>query len=238
MKRRKMMGRRAALERLAKSCRGGRLCPPQTTTAYTGATTEGRPYMPDRRGGGLHRLVRYFDDQLAGVRAIEQFVERGGRVLQSLDDIDAILELAFHPPLAQLHDGFHGARHVIRDEKAFEPRPLDNQLRQVIWAGRRLRRIVLRDQTAQRNARVEVDAAQHRVKDFAADVSKINVDAVRAMLLQAVTDRFILVINRRIKAEFFDQPAAFFRAASDADNAQTFDLADLADERADGAGGG
>src|SRR5436853_708557 len=159
-------------------------------------------------------------------------------MLQSVDDIDAILELAFHPPLAQLHNGFHGARHVIRDEKAFEPRPLDNQLHQVIWAGGRLRGIVLRDQTAQRNARVEVDPAQHRIENFAADVFKINVDAVRAMLLQAVTDQFILVINRRIESEFFDQPATFFRAAGNADNAQTFDLADLADERADGAGGG
>src|SRR6185369_5453390 len=33
------------LWQIAKACRGGRPCPPQTTPAYTGATTEGRPYM-------------------------------------------------------------------------------------------------------------------------------------------------------------------------------------------------
>src|SRR5438132_476570 len=33
------------LNQIAIACRGGRLCPPQTTLAYTGATTEGRPYM-------------------------------------------------------------------------------------------------------------------------------------------------------------------------------------------------
>src|SRR5436309_3037678 len=69
----------------------------------------------------LCRFVRDFNDQLALVRAIEQLVERGGRVLQSFDDIDAVLELAFHPPLAHLHDGFQRARHVIRDQEAFEP---------------------------------------------------------------------------------------------------------------------
>ena len=33
------------LDRIAMACRGGRLCPPQTAPTYTGATTEGRPYM-------------------------------------------------------------------------------------------------------------------------------------------------------------------------------------------------
>src|SRR4051794_22486955 len=46
----------ANLDRMAKACRGGRLCPRQTALAYTGVTTEGRPYMKSQIAPMINRL--------------------------------------------------------------------------------------------------------------------------------------------------------------------------------------
>ena len=53
---------------------------------------------------------------------------------------------------------------------------------------------------------------------------------------QRFGDVLRLVIDRRVEAELVDDVTAFFGAAGDPDDAATFDLRDLPDDHADGAG--
>ena len=96
--------------------------------------------------------------------------------------------------------------------------------------------VVLADRAADDDARLAVDARQHGVEDLAADVVEVDVDAFRAVRLQAVLDRAGLVVDAGVEAELLDDPLALRRAAGDADDAAALDLRELADGLADRAG--
>src|SRR5262249_42173884 len=182
--------------------------------------------------------ILHLDDQLALIRAVEEFIHRARRFLQSVDDIHAIFELAFHIPFDQFGDGFLGARQVIDHDEALHLRASRQDVDQIIWSGHGRCGVVLRDHSADADTRAEVDHRQRGVEDFSADVVKVDVYAVRAGSLQPLADVLGLVIDRGVEAQFVHDPFAFLVASGNADDATAFDLADLADDRTDRAGGG
>ena len=68
-----------------------------------------------------------------------------------------------------------------------------------------------------------------------ADILKINIDAVRAGCRESLRKFGFTMIETIVKAEFALDEAALIRTAGDADNATTFDPADLSNHRADRA---
>ena len=138
----------------------------------------------------------------------------------------------------QFGDGFLGARQVIDHDEVFHFRAAGDDVDQIVraWDGRR--GVVLRDHSANADPRAQVDHRQYGVEDFSADVVEVNVYAVRTGSLQSLADVLGLVIDRGVESKFIHDPFAFLVAAGYADDAASFDLADLADDGTDRAGGG
>src|SRR6185295_14553706 len=137
---------------------------------------------------------------------------------------------ALHQPAAKRRHRFTRAIHVVRDEKALHASALYDQHRKVVWSGRRLGRVVLRDQSAYRNARSDIYLREHRVEYRAAHVLEVHVDSVWTRSLQSFGHVFGLVVDRGVEAQLFSEPAALVIRAGDANYAQSFDLAYLPDE--------
>src|SRR5688572_28890394 len=175
-------------------------------------------------------LITYLYDQLARIRAFEQFVYGLRGVFQSFDFVDAVPELTLPEPLAHVGEGFHRARVVVHHDEALHARALADQGGEVVRARLRLSGVVLRDHAAEHNAGAQIDQRQHLVEDLAADVLEIDVDALRAMPLQAFAHVLGLVVDGRVEAQFLRQPFALVVGAGDADNVKPFDLADLPDQ--------
>ena len=98
--------------------------------------------------------------------------------------------------------------------------------------------VVLRDHAAQGEAAEGVHVFQRRFQVGAADVFKIDVDAVRAQAADLVDQRgHVLVVQGLVDAGDVAQPLHLGRRAGAAHHAAAFDLGDLADDHADGAGG-
>ena len=96
----------------------------------------------------------------------------------------------------------------------------------------------MRDQAADGNSRKGVEQREHRFEHRAADVFEIDVDPLRAGVLQFRREIGIAVIETVIEAEFILDVGALVLAAGDADRARALDACDLADGRADRAGSG
>ena len=129
---------------------------------------------------------------------------------------------------------------VVRDDEALHLDLLHqehaHQLRAAIRARRQARGVVLRDQAAQRDARVRVEQRHDRIPHRAADVLEVHVDALRARVLEQLRHARVAMIDAGVEAELLHGVVALLLAAGDADRAQPFDLRDLPDDRADGAG--
>src|SRR5262245_20573368 len=189
-------------------------------------------------GGFILIFISHLDDQFALVRSLEEFVHRARRFLQPFDDVNAVFEFAFHIPFDQFGDGLLGAGQVIDHDEALHFRAADQDVYQIVRAGDGIRGVVLRNHSADADPRALVDHRQHGVQDFSADVVEVDVYAVRAGPLQRLTDVLGLVIDRGVEAQFVHDPFAFLVASGNADDAASFDLAYLADDRTDRAGGG
>ena len=93
----------------------------------------------------------------------------------------------------------------------------------------------MRDQAADRHACEDIELRKDRLENRAADILEIDVDALRAGVLELCGEIGITVIDAGIEAQLLDRVVAFFLPARDADRAQSFDLRDLSDHRADSA---
>src|SRR5262245_39417632 len=189
-------------------------------------------------GGFILIFISHFDNQLALIRSFEEFVHRPRRFLQPFDDVNAVFEFAFHIPFDQFRDGLLDAGQVIDHDEALHFRAADQDVDQIVGAGDGLRGVVSRDHSADADPRAQVDHRQHGVEGFSADVVEVDVYAVRTGPLQGFADVLGLVIDRGVEAQFVHDPFAFLVASGNADDAAAFDLADLADDRTDRAGGG
>ena len=73
---------------------------------------------------------------------------------------------------------------VVVDQEALEPGAEDDQEAEVPRRQLRLGEVVLRDLPADRDAGPEREPAEDRLRESAADVVEVDVDAVRARLLE------------------------------------------------------
>src|SRR3546814_14544720 len=103
---------------------------------------------------------------------------------------------------------------------------------------RRGQPIILRDESANRNARELVEEREHGLPYRAADQFEIDVDTIGAGGSKLVGEARRAMIDRSIEAKLVDEIGAFLRAAGNPHDPAALDLRDLADERADGAGPG
>src|SRR5215468_3385706 len=165
-----------------------------------------------------------FDNQLALVRTVEEFIQRPRRFLQSFDDVHAVFEFSLHMPFDQFGDGLIGAGEVIDHDEALHFGAAGQDIDQIVRAGDRGRGVVLRDHSADADPRAQIDHRQYGVEDFSADVVEVDVYAIRTGSLQSLADVFGLVIDRGVETEFVHDPFAFLVATSDTDDAAAFDL--------------
>jgi len=89
----------------------------------------------------------------------------------------------------------------------------------------------MRNQTAERHARKVVEQRKHRFEHRATDILKIDVDALRAGVLQFGRKIGIAVIQALVEAELVLHVSAFVLTAGNADRARPLDPCDLADRR-------
>ena len=95
----------------------------------------------------------------------------------------------------------------------------------------------MRNLAADRHAGPRVEHRDHGIGDRAADVVEVDVDALGAQLAQ-LFDVVLggAIVERAVEAQLVDDIASFFVVSRNAHGAATFDLGDLADDRADGPG--
>src|SRR5580692_7419879 len=82
--------------------------------------------------------------------------------------------------------------------------------------------VVLRNRAANQDTRATRELRERGIENLAAHIVEINIDALRAVLLQRLTDVFCLVINSRVESKFLDDEFALRRTTSNADHATTF----------------
>src|SRR4030095_5706810 len=133
---------------------------------------------PPRSPSGTRGIGGQPHELLAEVPTLEEADEGGRSVLEPVRDVLAVLDPALAHPAPAVRDEVGLAVEVVRDDEALQQHPVDQERAQV-GAGHRPRRVVLRAQPAEGNARVHVDVPEHRVEDRAADVLEVDVDAVR-----------------------------------------------------------
>src|SRR5690606_15555529 len=99
---------------------------------------------------GSHR-----HDDLAGVAAGAQQLERLGGVLEPLHHVDRVLHLPLEDPAEHLALALGEAGEVVEDEEALHPRPAGDEREVVAQARRVLAVVVRRDRTAADDASVQ-----------------------------------------------------------------------------------
>ena len=97
--------------------------------------------------------------------------------------------------------------------------------------------VVVGHQPAHRDPPVEVHPLEHLARDRPADVLEVDVDPVGDGRLEVVGERGGAVVQRDVEAELVQQGLALLLTAGDPDRTGALDLRDLADRRADRAGG-
>src|SRR5580704_13690676 len=104
---------------------------------------------------------------------------------------------------------------------------------------RRLRRslVVLRDEPADRNARVRVQQGNHGSKYLAADVFEVDVDAAGAGGRELRVECRGAMVDAVVEPELVHGPGALVRTAGNADDPTTLQFGDLTHDRTHGSGG-
>ncbi|MNM51399.1 hypothetical protein D3C81_624570 [compost metagenome] len=97
--------------------------------------------------------------------------------------------------------------------------------------------VVLADGAADHHPCLEIQAAEHGIKNVAADIVEVDVDTFRAFTLEAFEDILGLVVNDAVEAQFVFQVLTFLFAPGDPHHPATFELGNLSGNAAHGTGG-
>src|SRR5262249_17389490 len=103
------------------------------------------------------------------------------------------------------------------------------------WPGHRGGRVVLRDESAYRNARKIVEQWPHRLLYSAADVLEVHVNPLGTSGFELLCEIGRAMIDTSIEAQLVGDEAPLLSATSNADRVASFDLGDLPDYRPDRA---
>src|SRR5579859_677668 len=188
--------------------------------------------LPDTRRGS--RLVRPDAHKLlAEVGALQETHEGARGTLETLGDELLVLHLALAHPARHVAQEISVARGEIGHDEAAEGQPLGQD--RAHHGARPFRRdglgvVIMRDQAAHRHAREIVQKRKHRFEHRAADILEIDVDALRAGLLQLCWKIGIAMIEAFVEAKLLFDEVAFVLAAGDADRTRALDLRDRSEE--------
>ena len=127
---------------------------------------------------------------------------------------------------------------IVQHHKAFHPRSRDQELEIIRRAGRSLCCVVLTNRSADYDSSPQRKTGQTRIKNFPTHVIKINIDSVRAVLLQSFCNRFVLIINTCVKPELVDHCTTLVSATGNSDHTTAEDLGNLPDDRSNSSCGG
>src|SRR5258706_1189000 len=175
---------------------------------------------PGPRCGDLH-------GRLAEILAIEERDKSRRRIVDSLDDRFAILELARGEALREARQRFTVAVLPVEHDHPLQPEAID-QHRAHVAVPVGLGEAVLRDQAADDDAPEEVRERQQRIEDLGADVFEANVHPAGARFAQPLGEVTGLVVDAGVVAQLLHRVIALRLAAGDADHAAAFDLHQLA----------
>src|SRR5437016_2059021 len=156
------------------------------------------------------------DELFSKVLPLEQADESLRRVLQAVRDGFPVFYFAAGNPPDQLGQRLSPKLHPVGDDKALDLDAVGEDRLEAPHAVR-LRGVVLRNETAYRDARKSVHAPQDSVKDLPADVLEIAIDTVGYGRLQVLVELYHLVVDAAIETELLHDIAALLFAAGDAD---------------------
>ena len=128
-------------------------------------------------------LLRHLQNQFPKILAIKKLEQRLRKRVQPNHHIFLRLHLPITQIASHFGDGDAVAVGVVEDDDAFHAGSVDEQREVVFWALNGGRIVVLADGAADDDAGFFVDAGEHGVENFAADVVEVDVDAVRAVFL-------------------------------------------------------
>ena len=177
------------------------------------------------------------DERLAAVLASEHPHEGGRRILEPVGHVLAVAQLPLGEPAAEPAQALGETVGVIVDEEALQAGPEDDQKAEVAWRELRLGEVVLGDLAADRHAGAEREPAEDRLRDPAADVVEVDVDTVRARLLERGVHVVNLVVDPDVVAVELLQVRDLLRRPGQTDHgAAAGDPRQLADDLTDAAG--
>src|SRR5262245_42938789 len=169
---------------------------------------------------------------LAEIAPLQHADEGGWRILKPVGDVLAIADAAIGDGSA---DSAQERRVVLGGEFVVDVAAQSQTLAQnlthgrgkEIWSGSGTRGVVLGDQPAHWDARKRIEQGQHGLPNGAADVFEIDIDAVRTGSLELFGKVGSPMIDGGIEAKLFDDGAAFFATAGDADGSCAGDFREL-----------
>src|SRR3984885_11608474 len=158
----------------------------------------------------LSLRVGYFENEFSGVLALEELQQRFGERFEAVYDVLARFEFAGRHPGRHLLSGLSVTIRVVKYDHAFHAGAI-NQKREIVrgafdWCG------------------VAV------LRNCAAHVVEINVNAIRAMLVQRLADILGLVVNGGVEPQLFYNVAALLGSAGDAYHFAAFYFGDLSND--------
>src|SRR5262249_18286500 len=122
-----------------------------------GIRCPGRP-RGAARGSLVARLAGDAEDELAGVGAVEQHVDRVRQVCESLDYCLQRLELPLPHPPRELGDRLADAIEMIEHDEALEPHALNEEVGERAWSAGWAGLVVAGYEPAQDDSSAEVEA--------------------------------------------------------------------------------
>src|SRR5262245_34813083 len=188
-------------------------------------------------GSGAGRVGTHLHEHLAGVATAQEPDERLGRAVEPIDDVLAVLQPPLAYPATTIGEELRHAIDVVADDEAADRHTIEQHGSEVRPGGQ-LGGVVLRDDAAERNTRKRVDEAQHGLEHVAADVVEVHVDPVGTRLAKHGREIGDSIGHTCVEAELVQHEVTLVLRAGDAHRATAANLRELADGRADRAGGG
>uniref|UniRef100_A0A182Q3S1 Uncharacterized protein n=1 Tax=Anopheles farauti TaxID=69004 RepID=A0A182Q3S1_9DIPT len=143
-----------------------------------------------------------------------------------------------NPSVTVRLDALHPPLRPPRHDEALLPQLLEHEL--ALRIGHlRPALVVVRDRTAHRDATVQVHLAEHRLRDVAADVVEVAVDALRCGLLQRGRKALLAdrpVVDRCVEPERPQPRALLVRTGHPDHRRAALELRNLAHDATDGTG--
>src|SRR5262245_8830463 len=188
------------------------------------------------RNSAARGIRRHADELLAEVLATQHPDECLRRVLEAIGNVLVVLHAALAHPACRVAQKIGEALDMVADDEALDLHAHADDDAEV-RPGRQLGRAVLRDVTAQWDAREGIHLGQHGLEHVATDVVEVHVDPVRTLRLQRAGQIRRAIAHAGVEAELLHHVRALLGRAGHADRARSLDLGHLPHRRADRTGG-